>query len=157
MTDLSRSRRQPAPVRLRAQPLRVVACLLIAACPGGAHAQTERFDGLWKVELTCPAHQSADDDARGYTHRFTARVTGGELQGTHGTEGEPGYHLLRGKIAADGSATLRLDGIVNNPNYAIRKAQRGKPYNYRVSAQFEDAAGLGQRMTGRACEFRFTR
>ena len=64
---------------------------------------------------------------------------------------------MHGKISEDGSATLRLDGIVNNPKYAINDAQRGKEYSYRVKASFEPASGVGQRLTGRACDFQFTR
>jgi hypothetical protein len=52
---------------------------------------------------------------------------------------------------------LRANGIVNSPDYAIRQAQRGKAYTYRVRAQFEATSGTGQRTTGRTCEFRFTR
>jgi len=120
-------------------------------------AQVERFEGNWNVVLTCPAHQAADDDARGYTHRFPAKVTDGQFAGTYGTEGEIGYHHLHGTIRPDGTANLRLDGIVNNPNHAIRKAQRGKPYTYRVSARFDESSGNGQRQTGRHCEFKFSR
>ena len=59
------------------------------------------------------------------------------MRGTHGKEGEPGWHFLHGKINDDGRATLRLDGIVNNPRFAINDAQRGKKYSYRIKAQFE--------------------
>lgn len=115
------------------------------------------FDGAWSVTLTCPPHDSDEDDARGYTHRFPATVQRGRLRGTHGNTGQPGWHFLHGRIHEDGSATLRLDGIVNNPKYAINDAQRGKPYSYRIKAQFEPGSGTGQRLTGRVCEFRFTR
>jgi hypothetical protein len=107
--------------------------------------------------MTCPPHNAADDDAKGYTHQFPAEVRKSRLQGTHGKAGEPGWHFLHGKINEDGSATLRLDGIVNNPKYAIKDAERGKEYTYRIRAQFEPAAGVGQRITGRVCEFKFTR
>ena len=52
---------------------------------------------------------------------------------------------------------MRLDGIVNNPKYAINEAERGKEYTYRIRAQFEPNSGVGQRLTGRVCEFKFTR
>lgn len=123
-----------------------------------ASAEPGAFDGDWNVTLTCPPRHDADDDAKGYTHRFPATVAESELRGTYGHEGEPGWHHLHGRIRADGSATLRLDGIVNNPDYAINDAQRGKPYSYRVKARFDDArSGRGERLTGRACELRFTR
>ncbi|MEO8310438.1 MAG: hypothetical protein ABI520_04625 [Caldimonas sp.] len=127
----------------------------LASCP--ALAQEAKFDGTWNVVMTCPPHDDADDDAKGYTHRFQAEVSKGRIQGTHGKEGEPGWHFLHGRIDKSGSAALRLDGIVNNPKYAINHAQRGKEYSYRIKAQFDEGSGVGQRLTGRACEFRFTR
>jgi hypothetical protein len=114
------------------------------------------FDGQWDVTLTCPAHHE-DDDAKGYVHRFPAEVKGGFLRGVHGTEGQPSWHLLSGSIAPDGAAALTLDGIVNNPAYAINNAQRGKPYTYRVRAQFEPSSGVGQRVGRRKCDFDFKR
>jgi hypothetical protein len=84
-------------------------------------------------------------------------VTNGQLRAVHGKEGEPGWHLVTGRIAADGSATLQVDGIVNNDKYAINNAQRGKVYKYRVRAQFDAASGSGERLTGRACHFTFAR
>ncbi|MEO6407209.1 MAG: hypothetical protein ABIO45_00445 [Burkholderiaceae bacterium] len=36
---------------------------------------------------------------------------------------------------------MRLDGVVDNPKYAFNDAQRGKPYSYRVNAQFDEASG----------------
>ena len=107
--------------------------------------------------MTCPPHNEAADDAKGYTHRFPGEVVGGQFRATHGTEGQPGWHFLHGTVRSDGSANLRLDGIVNNPPYAINEARRGKPYSYRLKAQFDETIGTGQRLTGRVCEFRFAR
>jgi hypothetical protein len=134
--------------------LLLAAAVIVASA--GAHAQSTPFDGAWNVTLSCPPHHE-DDDAKGYTQRFPATVTNGAFRGVHGIEGEPGWHLLTGLIAADGGATLRLEGIVNNAEHAINSAQRGKAYKYRVKAQFEPTSGSGQRMTGRVCTFRFTR
>lgn len=128
----------------------------IAVC-SLAQAQPTRFDGAWNITMTCPPHSAASDDAKGYTHRFPAQVASGQLSATHGTEGEPGWHFLRGPIQPDGDAALRLDGIVNNPKYAINEAPQGKRYSYRVKAHFDTAAGSGQRLTGRVCTFQFSR
>jgi hypothetical protein len=136
---------------------RYLAVAILLCATAGATAQTGRFDGAWNVTMTCPPHNAADDDAKGYTHRFPAEVQDRRIQGTHGKEGEPGWHFLHGKINEDGSATLRLDGIVNNPKYAINDAERGKAYSYRIKAQFDERSGLGQRLTGRTCEFQFSR
>jgi hypothetical protein len=123
--------------------------------PAAAQSATP-FDGLWNVTLTCPPHDD-DEDAKGYVHRFPAQITSGEFRATHATEGQPGWHLLTGTIAQDGSANLTLEGIVNNPNYALNHAFRGKPYVYRVRAKFEASSGTGRRMGKRRCDFDFKR
>jgi hypothetical protein len=135
----------------------VAAAAVIAS--GGTRAQSDGrspFDGAWDVTLTCaPYHE--DDDAKGYVHRFPAEIRNGVLRGVYGTEGEPGWSLLTGSIAGDGSAALTLEGIVNNPAYSVNNAQRGKPYVNRVRAHFEPAAGTGQRVGKRKCDFAFKR
>ena len=116
------------------------------------------FDGKWTVLLDCPNHDDGKGDfAKGYRQSFPAEINGGELRGTHAIEGQPGWHLLTGKIAPDGKATLRLDGIVSSPRNAINDAGRGKPYTYRVRAQFAPDSGTGQRLGQRKCDFTFKR
>lgn len=123
-----------------------------------ADTEVSSFDGQWDVTLTCPPHhQDDDDDAKGYVHHFPAEVKGSALRGTHGTEGQPSWHLLTGSIAPDDTALLTLEGIVNNPAYAINNAQRGKPYTYRVRAQFAPTSGIGHRAGKRKCDFAFKR
>ncbi|MFN0183751.1 MAG: hypothetical protein ACKVQR_08040 [Aquabacterium sp.] len=135
-----------------------LAILLAALALGHAGpAAASALDGTWAVTMVCPPHQAASDDALGYTHRFKGQVAGRQFSATYGTENQPGWHHLRGRIADDGSATLRLDGIVDNARHAINGAQRGKPYTYRVKAQFDARAGTGQRLTGRRCDFQFDR
>jgi hypothetical protein len=121
-----------------------------------ALAQSTRFDGKWNVALTCPPANDADG-TKGYTHLFPAEVKDGQLFGIYGKEGEPGSQRLSGRVAEDGSADLRLDGIVQNPDYAIGKSPPGKAFTYRVRARFEPSSGTGQRTSGRVCEFRFSR
>lgn len=135
----------------------VVAALAFAGPP--VRAQTELpspFDGRWDVTLSCPPHHE-DDDAKGYVHRFPGEVKAGFLRATHGTEGQPSWHLLTGFIKPDGDAALTLDGIVSNADYAINGAQRGKPYSYRVKARFEPDSGTGRRVGKRKCDFLFKR
>jgi len=98
-----------------------------------------------------------DDDAKGYVQHFQAEIKDGILRGTHGTEGQPSWHLLTGTVPPDGNAMLRLDGIVKNADYAVNHAERGKSYTYRVRAKFEQSSGSGQRVGKRKCEFRFKR
>ena len=136
--------------------LRIALAAVALAGPALAGAQATSFDGAWNVTLACPPH-SGDDDAKGYTHRFPGEVTNGQMRAVHGAEGEPGWHLVTGRIAPDGSATLQVDGVVNNEKYAINNAQRGKAYKYKVKARFEGTQGSGERLTGRVCHFTFSR
>ena len=142
----------PLPLRL----LQVAFAVATAASPTLAPVQAPSFDGAWNVTLACPPH-SGDDDAKGYTHRFPGEVADGQMRAVHGKEGEPGWHLVTGRIAAGGSATLRVEGIVNNEKYAINNAPRGKAYKYKVKAQFDKSSGRGERLTGRVCHFTFAR
>ena len=145
--------------RLRdsARGLVALAVLTYALCfCAPVQAQATPFDGKWNVTHHCPPQEGVEG-AKGYTHYYTATVSNGELIGVHGKEGEPGWHELRGPIGPDGTATLRLRGIVSNPNYAANQAPRGKAYAYRISAKFEESTGTGQRNTARSCEFRFSR
>jgi len=126
----------------------------ILAAPMPALAQATAFDGAWNVKLSCP---SAHDGAKGYTRAFVAEVKNGQLRSASGKEGEPGWQSLHGQVRADGSATLTLDGIVKNADYAVGDSPRGKPFSYEVQAKFDGTSGTGQRMSGRVCTFRFSR
>lgn len=137
-------------------PIAMALMLMFMLCSHAAIAQiASPFDGNWNVVLDCPPHDEEDDDAKGYTHRFSGKVVNGELTATYGSEGKPGWHLLKGTIAADGKADLRLEGIVSKEAYAVNNAKRGKPYSYRVRAKFEPTKGAGQRVGRRKCSFSF--
>jgi hypothetical protein len=126
----------------------------------GTHALAQNatpFDGAWTVTLDCPTHKEGDDFAKAYREVFPAEVKAGALRGLLGAEGQPGCMLLTGKIARDGKANLKLDGMVSNERYAINDAPRGKPYTYKVRAQFEPTKGTGERLGQRKCDFTFVK
>ena len=75
-------------------------CVLILL--PGILVAAERFDGNWLTTLTCPAKGNTE----GYTWRFPSVIQNSKFRGEHGTAGEPGYLLIEGKIAEDGSAKL---------------------------------------------------
>jgi hypothetical protein len=150
--------------------LRVAAALLLwsiafaqsASTPPPAAAgapSSAPFDGKWLTKMSCPAKGNTE----GYTWQFASAIENGNFRGEHGTAGEPGYLLIEGKIAKDGSAKLSATGIVASRNYARGiLAHKGADYGYDIKAKFQDAAGTGTRdaglgIVGRPCTFDFTK
>ena len=119
----------------------------------------ERFEGKWLTKLACPAKGNTE----GYTWQFASAVQNSNFHGERGTAGEPGYLLIEGKIAEDGSAKLTATGIVASRNYARGVlAHKGADYSYDIKAKFQDKEGSGTRdvglgIVGRPCTFDFTK
>jgi hypothetical protein len=112
------------------------------------------FDGVWNVKVDCPKHE---DGALGYTVDLVANVQNGFLQGQVGTEGRPGWLLMRGEVRPDGTAHLFVSGLTSDPKLNVYGAHRGSPYFYDVSASFDGRQGTGRRLQLRACVLRFTK
>ena len=119
----------------------------------------ERFDGKWLTKLICPAKGNTE----GYTWQFASVIQNSNFRGEHGTAGEPGYLLIEGKIADNGSAKLSATGIVASRKYARGiLAHKGEEYSYDIKAQFSEKEGTGTRneglgIVGRPCTFDFVK
>jgi hypothetical protein len=133
----------------------VVVCaltLLPRASAGG------RFDGNWTTSLACEAH----GETPAYKWEFPSAIKDNDFHGVHGEPGGPGYLLIEGKIADDGSAKLSAKGTVTQSHAHGVFAIKGNNYNYTIKAQFGDAKGTGTRdegvgILGRPCTFEFTK
>ena len=119
----------------------------------------QNFDGKWLTKMTCPAKGNTE----GYTWEFPGSISDGNFRGEHGTAGQPGYLLLEGKIADDGTAKLSANGLVASRKYAPGLfARQGEDYSYTINATFKDAEGSGVRdkglgIVGRPCTFDFVK
>jgi hypothetical protein len=135
----------------------LIACALILL--PGISVAGERFDGQWLTKLTCPSKGSTE----GYSWQFASVIQNSNFRGEHGTAGEPGYLLIEGKIAQDGSAKLAATGIVASRKYARGVfAHQGEDYNYNIKAQFKETEGTGIKgeglgIVGRTCTFDFVK
>jgi hypothetical protein len=133
----------------------IVICALVVL-PGISIAG-ERFDGNWFTKMTCPPKGKTE----GYSWQFPGVVKGSNFRGERGTAGEPGYLLLEGPIADNGSAKLTANGVVASREYARGVfAHKGEEYSYDVKAHFGDTQGTGTRdqglgIVGRTCTFEF--
>jgi hypothetical protein len=138
------------PLRL----LQVAFAVATAASPTRTPAQASSSTA--RGTSPSPARRTAVTATPRATPPLSGEVADG-MRAVHGKEGEPGWHLVTGRIAADDSATLQVQGIVNDEKYALNNTPRGKAYKYKVKAQFDKSSGSGERLTGRVCHFTFAR
>jgi len=133
-----------------------VACglmlLPVASIAGG------RFDGNWSTHLACEAHGQME----GYKWEFPSVIKDNNFHGVHGEPGGPGYLLIEGTIADDGTAKLSAKGTVSHSQAHGIFAMKGNNYSYTIKAEFTDSKGTGARnegagVLGRPCTFEFTR
>ncbi len=118
-------------------------------------AQTaSRFDGAWRVDLTCTETAAG---VKGYAWHFAARVANGMFHGERGQAGAPGSMTLDGLIGADGAALLIADGLTDDPRGTFRHVPTGSAFHYSVKAQFGLANGAGTRVEQRPCTLVFNK
>jgi hypothetical protein len=133
----------------------VVCALLLLP---GASIAGGRYDGDWVTHLACEAH----GETPAYKFMFPSTIKDGNFHGQHGEEGGPGYLVIDGKIADDGSAKLTAKGKVTQNHAHGVFAMKGDNYSYDIKAQFEDTKGTGTRnegagILGRSCTFEFVK
>jgi hypothetical protein len=142
-------------MRIAVRLLMVCALVLIP----GISVAGDAFDGNWSTKLTCPAKGNTE----GYTWQFASVIQNSNYRGERGTAGEPGYRLIEGKVAADGSAKLSANGIVASRKYSRGiLTHKGEEYSYEIKAQFKEKDGTGTRneglgIVGRPCTFDFVK
>ena len=100
---------------------------------------------------------TSDRNALGYNLSLTATVKDGVLHGERLIAGTPGWMVLDGSIAGDGSATLSARGLTNQPIYTENRAKPGSPYAYTVDAHFDRSRGSGKRIELRPCNLTFAK
>jgi len=115
------------------------------------------FDGRWAVTLVCEDAADSGKVAKGYTLNFFSDVKEGRLTGQDGKIGQPGYLSLVGIIKADGSAEIKVNGLIGNPKLAVGKAISGTPYSYHMRGIFTPTSGKATRIELRPCEATFTK
>ncbi|MGA7918416.1 MAG: hypothetical protein WCA38_02020 [Candidatus Acidiferrales bacterium] len=141
-------------IRKAVRPLTVCALMLFPAAliAGG------KYDGNWTTSLACEAH----GETAAYKWQFPSTVKDNVYHAQHGEQGGPGYLVIDGKIADDGSAKLQAKGTVTHNNAHGVFAMKGNNYSYDIKAQFTERTGTGTRnegagILGRPCTFEFTK
>jgi hypothetical protein len=138
--------------------IRLLAIIALIFLPSASFG-SERFDGNWLTKLTCPPKGNTE----GYTWQFDSDIKNSIFHGERGTAGQPGYFVIEGPIASDGSAKLTANGIIGSKEYARGVFVReGANYTWDVKAQFQETTGTGTKgqglgIVGRTCTFEFTK
>jgi uncharacterized caspase-like protein len=114
---------------------------------------TKAFDGNWDVVVVC----SSDRAALGYNFSLSGTVKDGVLHAERLTPGTPGWMVIDGSIAADGSSTLSAHGLTNQPVYTENRERPGSNYAYTVNAHFDRTRGSGKRIELRPCDLTFAK
>ncbi|HUK29761.1 MAG TPA: hypothetical protein VLV89_01530 [Candidatus Acidoferrum sp.] len=140
---------------LKAVPYLAICALMLLP---GATIAGPKYDGNWITHLACEGHGQTP----GYKWDFPSTIKDGVFHGQHGEKDGPGYLVIDGKIADDGSSKLEAKGTVQQNNAHGVFAMKGNNYSYKIKAQFTDTKGTGTRdegagILGRNCTFDFTK
>jgi hypothetical protein len=132
--------------------------LMLLPCALAVEGAPGRFDGNWNTHLACDAH----GETPAYAWDFPSVIKDNNFHGMHGEPGGPGYLVIEGPIAADGTAKLSAKGTVTQTHAHGVFALKGNNYSYTIKAQFTDTTGTGTRdegvgILGRPCTFAFTK
>lgn len=135
-----------------ARPLLVCGLILLP----GASIAGGKFDGNWMTHLACQAH----GETPAYKWEFPSAIKDNVFHGQHSEEGQPGYLVIDGKIADNGSAKLAAKGVVTQNHAHGIFAMKGNNYSYNIEAHFDETQGTGKRdegagILGRPCTFEF--
>jgi hypothetical protein len=136
---------------------RILAVCVLMLLPAASIAGG-KYDGNWITHLACEAH----GQTAAYKWDFPSTIKDGIFHGQHGEADGPGYLVIDGKIAGDGTSKLEAKGTVTQNNARGVFAMKGNSYSYKIKAQFTDAKGTGTRdegagILGRSCTFDFTK
>lgn len=124
-----------------------------------ASSDTTAFDGTWQVTMSARNYDNPNSTmSEGYAYHFPMSIKNGVLHGERGNRGRWDFYEINGKIAADGTATIRADGITGaGTQFTKGHSPPGKPYTYAVSAQFKGRQGTGKSTAPRIRIFTFVK
>jgi uncharacterized caspase-like protein len=104
------------------------------------------FDGTWVVKETCtskPPFPAA-------TLQYAVQIKDGKLHTSFG-DGKPGRVTFDGKIEADGSANIMVDGLTDPSRDPLHRPP-GTPFHYTLVLQLKESSGVAVRtQTPRPC------
>src|ERR1700684_3491941 len=77
-----------------------------------AASDTTAFDGTWQVTMSARDYDNPKSTmSEAYAYHFPMSGKDGVLHGERGNRGMWDFYEINAKVAADGTATIRADGI----------------------------------------------
>jgi hypothetical protein len=115
--------------------------------PDGSTVQASPFDGVWLVREDCenqPPWPAA-------TFQYPLRIKSGNVHSQFGDEGKPGSSTYDGKVQADGSASVAINGLIETAKDPLHRPS-GTPFHYVMLLELKGSGGAGFRTeTPRRC------
>ena len=141
--------------------------VLLSSQPN-VNASTEaatKFDGNWAATANFPEYKDPSGSiAKAATMNFPVEIKNGLLQGEWKSKTTSASFKINGKIGADGTAILNLQGITGPEEYNIKDnssgeshTRAGKPYGFEIKARFNGRRGTGKRIGGRGTAYDFVK
>jgi class 3 adenylate cyclase len=118
------------------------------AATSAAASDASRYDGAWLMALQCSANRFSS----GFTRHADFTVRGGEFVVERGAKGQPGYNIVQGRPAPDGTLVLTGTGIGG------QGGGRGLPFEIRLVGRWTgDRFVLTGGWAGRNCDVEIAR
>jgi hypothetical protein len=123
-----------------------------------AASDTTAFDGTWSVTMSAHNYDNPNSYmSEAFAYHFSMNVKNGVLHGERGNRGMESFYEINGTIAADGSATIRVNGITGPSKFSRGHVPPGTPYTYAATANFTGRRGTGKSAGPRVRIFAFVK
>jgi hypothetical protein len=111
--------------------------------PSAPVSPTSPFDGVWIIKEVCEKKPPLWPAG---SYQYAGRIKGSVFHFQFGVEGKPGSGTMDGKIAADGTSEIAVNGFIGNqaPDPAHRAP--GTEFHYKMAIKLGGSRGAGIRM-----------
>ena len=131
----------------------VLLAIVVTPCAAqqAPEAPSSAFDGRWSVFLKCEDVQHRTGPVRGYVYTIAVEIVGGRLEGRFDESTPPAFVHVAGRVQADGTVLIEVDGLSGSPDATVGKVPRGTPYRYTMRGKLDADRGKAERVELRPC------
>jgi Caspase domain len=111
--------------------------------PGAPASPANAFDGIWVIKEICDKRPPVWPAG---SYQYAGRIRGGVFQYQFGDEGKPGSWTYAGKIEADGTSEISVNGLIGNTGSDPLHRPTGTEFHYKMAIKLEGSHGAGVRI-----------